>query len=118
MFRRIPPVILIVLLLAIYGFLDALISDPIRTLIVLGLSVLLYLGVRHYLRHGSFFSRNTSASRPKQPRPKQQPPYRYGVKKQSKQPARKNHPFRVINGSKGKSGEKPKGQDSPNNLSQ
>lgn len=117
MFRRIPPVILIVLLLAIYGFLLALISDPFQTLIVLGLSVLLYLGIGHYLRHGTFFSRPASSRKAKPPQPKHQPPYRYGAKKQSP-PPRKHHPFRVIHGSKGKSVEKQNGQDSHNNLSQ
>lgn len=55
MLRRIPPVILIIVLLAIYGFLLTLISDPINTLIILGLSVALFLIVRNYLRTGSFF---------------------------------------------------------------
>mgnify|MGYP001029168211 CR=1 FL=1 len=114
MFRRIPPVVMIILLLAFYGFLMTLIDDPIQTLIVLGLSVLLYLGVRHYLRYGSFFSRFASSRRPKPKNPKQKSqPFRYGSKKQ----ARKPHPFRVIDGHKGKSREKNDRQNS-NNLTQ
>ena len=117
MFRRIPPVILIILLLAIYGFLITLIEDPIQTLIVLGLSVLLYLGIRHYLRHGRFFSRSASPRPPRPKNPRQQTqPFRYGSKKQGPVP-RKKHPFRVIDGSKGKAREKHDHPDS-NDLTQ
>ncbi|WP_400163922.1 hypothetical protein ACAF76_012710 [Brevibacillus sp. TJ4] len=118
MFRRIPPVIMIVLLLAIYGFLVTLFADPIKTLIIIALSVLLYVGISNYLRYGTFFPRSSNPSKKlNQPRPKAQQSYRYGAKKQSK-PARKNHPFRVINGSKRKQEEKSSSEDSPNNLSQ
>lgn len=116
MLRRIPPVILIVLLLAVYGFLLTLVSDPINTLIVLGLSVLLFVAVRNYLRTGSFFSSKGGPRKPKQIKPKASSAMRQATKKQS-QPPRKNHPFRVIEGKKGKSADKQNDQDSHNNLS-
>lgn len=119
MLRRIPPVILIVILLAIYGFLMTFISDPINTLIVLGLSVLLFLGVRHFLRTGKFFSRPAGPRKPYQPKPKNNP-VRSAGKKTSQPPPRKNHPFRVIDGKKGKgkANDKQSDQDSQNNLFQ
>lgn len=112
MLRRIPPVILIVLLLAIYGFLLTLIEDPINTLIILGLSVALIVVVRHYLRTGSFFPRNTGPRKPKSAKAK--PP---GLKPTKKQAARRDHPFRVIDGKKGKAKEKQSDPDSHNNIS-
>ncbi|CAM3243478.1 hypothetical protein [Brevibacillus invocatus] len=121
MLRRIPPVILIVILLAIYGFLVTFISDPINTLIVLGLSVLLFLGVRHFLRTGKFFSRPAVPRKPYQPKPKTNS-VRSAGKKPSQPPPRKNHPFRVIDGKKGKgkgkANDKQSDQDSQNNLFQ
>jgi hypothetical protein len=115
MLRRIPPVILIVILLAIYGFLLTFISDPVNTLIILGLSALLFMVVRHYLRTGTFFPRTSVQSKPKQAKPKP-PVMRQTVKKQSQSP-RKDHPFRVIDGSKGKSKQKENNRDSHNNIS-
>jgi len=117
MLRRIPPLILIVLLLAIYGFLSTFIADPVNTLIILGLSVVLFLVVRNYLRTGSFFPQSSEQRKPKQPKPKpKSPSLRQVVKKQSTSP-RKDHPFRVIDGKKGKSKEKQDDQKSQNNIS-
>jgi hypothetical protein len=111
MLRRIPPIIVALLLLAAYGFLWQVIQDPISTLIVIGLSVLLFVAVRNYLRSGSFFS---SAYKHKQAKPKTAP--RPSMKKTS--PAsRKNHPFRVIEGAKSKSKEKQE-HDPQNHISQ
>ncbi|CAI8845058.1 DUF5668 domain-containing protein [Brevibacillus sp. IT-7CA2] len=116
MLRRIPPVILIVIVLAIYGFLITLINDPVSTIIISGLSVVLFLVVRNYLQTGSFFSQG--ASKPRQPKVKVKPKpsiARQAVKKQSTTP-RKDHPFRVIEGSKGKQKEK-QDEKSQNNIS-
>ncbi|MED4581566.1 hypothetical protein P9578_02070 [Brevibacillus choshinensis] len=116
MLRRIPPVILIVMLLAIYGFLLTFIEDPVNTLIILGLSVVLFLVVRNYLRTGAFFPRSNNGPRkPKPPKPKP-PTLRQAAKKQTKSP-RKDHPFRVIDGKKGKSKQKQNDQNSHNNIS-
>ncbi|MCC8435894.1 hypothetical protein HP567_015225 [Brevibacillus sp. M2.1A] len=118
MLRRIPPVILIVIVLAIYGFLITLINDPVSTIVILGLSVVLFLVVRNYLQTGSFFSQGAGAGKPRQPKVKvkQKPSIaRQAVKKQSTTP-RKDHPFRVIEGSKGKQKEK-QDEKSQNNIS-
>jgi len=121
MLRRIPPVILIVLLLAIYGFMTKLIADPINTLIILGLCVVLFLVVRNYLQSGSFIPRASEQRKPKQAKPKTKgspktPVIRQAFKKQSASP-RKDHPFRVIDGNKGKSKEKQNDQKSQDNIS-
>ncbi|WJQ83900.1 hypothetical protein [Brevibacillus brevis] len=118
MLRRIPPVILIVIVLAIYGFLVTLFNDPISTIVILGLSVVLFLVVRNYLQTGSFFSQGAGAGKPRQPKVKVKQKTsiaRQAVKKQST-PSRKDHPFRVIEGSKGKQKEK-QDQKSQNNIS-
>lgn len=116
MLRRIPPVILIIVLLAIYGFLLTLISDPINTLIILGLSVALFLIVRNYLRTGSFFSKSPGPGKPKQQKVKPKPPVMRQPHKKQPTASRKDHPFRVIDGNKGKTKEK-QNENSPNNMS-
>ncbi|MED1793993.1 hypothetical protein EDM59_08565 [Brevibacillus nitrificans] len=115
MLRRIPPVILIVMLLAIYGFLLTFIEDPVNTLIILGLSVLLIIVVRNYLRTGSFFQRSSGPRKPKPTKPKS-PGLRQATKKQAPTP-RRDHPFRVIDGKKGKAKQKQDDQNSHNNIS-
>ncbi len=115
MLRRIPPLIMILMLFAIYGFLLQVIADPVNTLIVLGLCVLLFLLVNNYLKTGRFLS--GGSRRPpqiKQKAAQQRPP----AKKTSHSP-RKHYPFQVIEGNKGKSKQNQKAdeQDSPNNLS-
>ncbi|MFD2371916.1 hypothetical protein ACFSO0_18480 [Brevibacillus sp. GCM10020057] len=113
MLRRIPPVILIVLLLAAYGFLLTFIEDPVNTLIILGLSVALILVVRNYLQTGSFFPRNTGPRKPKPPKAKT--PGQKPAKKQAH--PRRDHPFRVIDGKKGKTKQEQGDQNSHNNIS-
>ncbi|QRG69774.1 hypothetical protein [Brevibacillus choshinensis] len=115
MLRRIPPVILIVILLAIYGFLLTFFRDPVNTLIILGLSVGLFWVVRNYLRTGAFFPRNSGPHKPKPTKPKP-PSLRQAAKKPTQSPKR-DHPFRVIDGSKGKSKQKQNDQNSHNNIS-
>lgn len=121
MLRRIPPVILVIVILAVYGFLLTLITDPINTLIVLGLSVLLFMFVRNFLQTGRFFS-GKFLSRPNASR--KTPPHKPKINmmrqagKKPAPPQRKNHPFRVIDGKKGKSGEKQSEQDSKDNFFQ
>ncbi|MDC0760010.1 hypothetical protein POF51_04825 [Brevibacillus sp. AG] len=118
MLRRIPPVILIVIVLAIYGFLITLINDPVSTIIILGLSVVLFLVVRNYLQTGSFFSQGAGSGKPRQPKVKVKPKPSIGRQAVKKQPTtpRKDHPFRVIEGSKGKQKEK-QDEKSQNNIS-
>lgn len=115
MLRRIPPVILIVLLLAVFGFLQTLIHDPVNTLIVLGLSVAVFLAIRNYLRYGNIFAGATSVRKPKQAKPK--PPMMGPAMKKKSPPPRKNHPFRVIEGKKAKGKGSQNDQDSQNNIS-
>jgi|GEM_PF-564320 len=121
MLRRIPPVILIIVVLAVYGFLLTLFTDPINTLIVLGLSVLLFLIVRNFLRTGRFFSGKLfSRSNASRKSPVHKPKINT-MRQTGKKPApqqKKNHPFRVIDGKKGKSGEKQSEQDSKDNFFQ
>ncbi|MGZ0053070.1 hypothetical protein [Brevibacillus gelatini] len=116
MLRRIPPLILVIVLLAIYGFLLTFISDPINTLIILGLSVALFLLVRNYLRTGSFFPKSAGSGTPKQQKAKPKPPVMRQAHKKQSTGSRKEYPFRVIDGNKGKSKEK-QGEKSQNNIS-
>ncbi|MBG9568843.1 hypothetical protein [Brevibacillus agri] len=116
MLRRIPPVILIIVLLAIYGFLLTFIRDPINTLIILGLSAALFLIVRNYLRTGSFFPKSAGPGKPKQQKAKAKPPVMRQAHKKQSTASRKEHPFRVIDGNKGKSKEK-QDEKSQNNIS-
>ncbi|MGN7468793.1 hypothetical protein [Brevibacillus sp. SAFN-007a] len=116
MLRRIPPVILIIVLLAIYGFLLTFIRDPINTLIILGLSATLFLIVRNYLRTGSFFQNRTEPGKPKQQKAKPKPPVMRQAPKKQSTASRKDHPFRVIDGQKGKAKEKQE-EKSQNNIS-
>ncbi|MFY0543282.1 hypothetical protein [Brevibacillus sp. H7] len=116
MLRRIPPLIMILLLFAVYGFLLQLISDPVNTLIIIGLSALIFYLVSNYLKSGRFLP--AGSKRPPQAKQRQKaaasrPP----VKKQG-HPPRKQHPFQVIDGNKGKPNQKQSqsDQDSSNNI--
>ncbi|USG63664.1 hypothetical protein NDK47_15935 [Brevibacillus ruminantium] len=113
MFPRIPPVVQIILLLAVFGFLFRLYNNPLNMLVIIGLSVLVFVLVRNYLRKGTFFS---GAGKQKTTKPKASP-QRAPLKKQPQQ-ARKNHPFRVIEGSKGKTKENNGDHDPHNHISQ
>ncbi|WP_126427585.1 hypothetical protein [Brevibacillus marinus] len=96
MSKRIHPMIQIVLLFAAIGFLLQLISDPLETLLILGLTALLLYFLNRYMKTGRFLRRRSS--------PAAKRPYRSSaaVSKRTEQP-RKRHPFYVIEGSKGKS---------------
>ncbi|MEJ8545451.1 hypothetical protein [Brevibacillus borstelensis] len=114
MFPRIPPIILIILLFAAYGLLDRIIQKPLNTLIIIGLSVSLFVVIRNYLKSGKFLP--GAPKQQKQAKPKT-PVARAPLKKNTQQ-ARKNHPFRVIDGNKGKAKENQGDQDPHNHISQ
>jgi hypothetical protein len=113
MIRRIPPLIMILLLFAAFGFVLQLLQDPINTLLVVGLSALLFFLVSNYLRSGRFMPGTLNKNQMKQRSAAQ----RSHAKKQSQQ-ARKPFPFQVIEGSKGKSKQKQDERDPQNNIYQ
>lgn len=98
MLSRIPPIIVILLLLAAYGFLNRLIRDPINMLLIIGLSTLLLYVVRQYFMTGRFLPQ-MSLTKAKKPKPKP-PKSRQTTKKAT---TKKQFPFQVIEGNKGKS---------------
>jgi hypothetical protein len=115
MFRRIPPLIIILLLFAIYGFFLQVLTDPVNTLIVVGLSALLFYLVSNYLKTGRFLPAVSKRSPEVKHRAS---PHRPSAKKPSS-PQRKSYPFQVIEGSKGKSKQKKQDEpDSSNNIYQ
>lgn len=98
MIRRVHPIILIIiLLLAAIGFVDRLASDPVNTLLVIGLTALVVWLVRNFLRFGKFLPPRLQA--------KGKPPgkpARMSNAKKSGPASRKSYPFQVIEGKKGK----------------
>ncbi|QQE72914.1 hypothetical protein KDJ56_13245 [Brevibacillus composti] len=112
MFPRISPIILIILLFAAYGFLSWFFNNPLNALVVIGLSALVIFAVRNYLQTGKFLP-GASKPRAAKPKPAPRPPH-----KKSAQQARKNHPFRVIDGNKGKAKENDGDHDPHNHISQ
>jgi hypothetical protein len=111
MFRRIPPLIMILLLFAAFGFGQQLLSDPVNTLLVIGLSALLFYLVSNYLKSGRFIPGTLKKNQMKQRSAAQRSP----TKKQGNQ-ARKPNPFQVIQGSKSKSKQKQEHRDTKNNI--
>jgi hypothetical protein len=111
MLRRIPPLIMILLLFAAIGFGRQLLADPVNTLLVIGLSALLFYLVSNYLKSGRFFPGTMKKNPLKQRFSAQRSP----AKKQANQ-ARKPNPFQVIQGSKSKSKQKEEQRDPKNNI--
>lgn len=99
MFKRIPPIVIVLLCLAVVGFVVQFLSDPIHMLIVIGMTVLLLFVVNNYLKTGRFLPRFTASKGKTMKQSAKQG--RMQVKKNSK-PARKHSKFQVIEGSKGK----------------
>lgn len=112
MFKRIPLLVVILLCLALVGFFQTLLIKPIHILIVIGLSVLLFYLVNNYLKTGRFFPKAGASNRKAVKHSAKQG--RMPVKKNSK-PARKDFPFQVIEGSKGKN--KTDSRDKDSNMS-
>jgi len=96
MIRRVHPIILIILLLAAIGFYHRLVGDPINTLLVIGLTVLVVWLVRNFLRFGKFLPPSLLA------KGKTGKPARMNHAKKSGPAPRKSYPFQVIEGKKGK----------------
>jgi hypothetical protein len=104
MSTRFQPFVYVLLVFACIGFFIQLFADPINMLLIIGMSALLLLAVRHYLKTGRFFTRPTFPGQQKRRPPNAaRPP----VKKASSS-VRKDIPFQVIDGNKGKSKSKEK----------
>lgn len=105
MSKRIHPLIVIVLLFAAIGFIGQLLGNPIETLLILGLTALLLFFLNQYMKKGRFLPHksSTAAKRPHGPRT--------ASSKRAEHP-RKRPRFYVIEGSKGKSPEPNKKQQS------
>jgi len=113
MVRRIPLLIIMLLLFAVFGFFVQMLHDPLNTLLVVGLSALLFYVVHHYTKTGRFLPASKRVPQIKQKASAHRPPVRKTASAQ-----RKNYPFQVIYGSKGKSKKDQQGgADSSNNLS-
>lgn len=105
---RIPPIFGFFLFFAVIGFFRTFMANPVNVLVMIGLSALLLYLVHNYLKSGRFLPRVPfQAQKPKQPAKAS----KTTIKKSGHSP-RKDNPFRVIEGSKGKTkqndGEKPK----------
>jgi hypothetical protein len=100
MFNRIPPIILVLLCLAAFGFLWRFIHSPIQTLLVIGMAALLFYFVNNFVKTGRFLPRSRNAQ-VKNGKPTVKSRRVPAAKKDSKT-TRKNVPFRVIEGNKGK----------------
>jgi phosphoglycerol transferase MdoB-like AlkP superfamily enzyme len=109
MFNRIPPIILVLLCLAAFGFLWRFVQNPVHTLLVIGMSALLCYFVYNFFKTGRFLPRSghTQAKTAKQSAKNTKTP----AAKKGKA-ARKHIPFQVIEGNKGKTKNKPNDNDS------
>ncbi len=102
MSTRIHPVIVVVLLFAVVGFIFELITNPIYTLLMIGLCALVLFLLHTYMKTGRFLPSRLVMKPKEKPAPK--------TTKKTSTP-RKNVPFQVIEGSKGKSKPKEKPKD-------
>jgi hypothetical protein len=109
MLSRVHPLIAILMIFAVIGFLHELLLDPIKLLLIIGLSAFLFYLVYHYVSTGRFLPR-IKTKKPKQ----NGKPTKTAMKKTGQTP-RKDIPFRVIEGSKGKSKPKNEQQESKMN---
>lgn len=98
MLARVSPIILLILILAIIGFVLEFIKDPINMLIILGLTATVLFLVKNFMKSGKFLPQFTKAAPSK--------PVRTPVKK-----SKKHIPFQVIDGNKGKSKDKEKDKE-------
>jgi uncharacterized protein (DUF58 family) len=100
MLSRVHPIIAVLLLFAVIGFLTDLYAHPVSILLTAGLLLLLFFLANRYGRTGRFLPRH-----PAQKRMQHAKPFKTAAKKTGHTP-RKEIPFRVIEGSKGKTKEK------------
>ncbi|MGC5324396.1 hypothetical protein [Brevibacillus sp. SYSU BS000544] len=98
MLARVSPVILLILILAIIGFVIEFMQDPINMMIILGLTAVVLFLVKNFMKSGKFLPQFSKAAPPK--------PVRTPVKK-----SKRHVPFQVIEGSKGKNKEKEKDKE-------
>lgn len=94
---RIHPIIGFLLFFAVIGFFQELLANPVNLLVIIGLSALLIYLVHNYTKSGRFLPR-FPRHQPKQPTKTSKT-----VTKKAGHSPRKDNPFRVIHGSKGKS---------------
>ncbi|UFJ42937.1 hypothetical protein LOK74_10770 [Brevibacillus humidisoli] len=101
MSMRIHPIIQIVLFFAIIGFIEQLIRDPIQTLLIIGMTALLLFFVNNFLKTGRFLPGKTSPGK-KSSSGTKHIKHAPRTQKKSTDHARKQYPFQVIEGQKGK----------------
>ncbi|WP_139489344.1 hypothetical protein [Brevibacillus dissolubilis] len=94
---RIHPLVLAVIILGAIGFIVSLVNNPVYVILTIALTVLVVYLISNYLRTGRLLPRfsapSSSTARPNKTQTKK-----------SSSATRKNIPFTVIEGSKGKSG--------------
>ncbi|HZG14912.1 MAG TPA: hypothetical protein VE710_07785 [Candidatus Bathyarchaeia archaeon] len=93
---RVHPFFGILILLAVIGFFQELIANPINLLVIIGLSALLFYLVNNYMKSGRFLPW-FRVQKPKQPTKMTK-----SMTRKTGHSPRKENPFRVIEGSKGK----------------
>lgn len=103
--RFLPYALMVVLLmLAAFGFARRLFTDPINTLLVIGLAAIVLFLVNHYLKTGRLMPNARTFKRPNE---KSAPK----TAKRQAHASRKHYPFQVIEGQKGKTKGKEKVKD-------
>ncbi|WP_019122800.1 hypothetical protein [Brevibacillus massiliensis] len=99
---RIHPLILLLLILAAIGFIFQLVTNPLQILLTIAMIGLILFFVNNYLKTGRFLPRKPALKRSaKQPAKHVRSPARKSAA------SRRDHPFQVIEGNKGKQ----KGED-------
>lgn len=95
--HRVHPLIGTLLILAVVGLALSLWENPVTILVVIGLSAFVLFLLNNYVKSGRFLPQ-LQKPKPKQPAKSA----KAGIRKSGHSP-RRDHPFRVIEGSKGKS---------------
>ncbi|MGE5702208.1 MAG: hypothetical protein ACM32O_06740 [Clostridia bacterium] len=103
--RFLPYLFYLLLLLAMFGFANQLFRDPVNTIIIIALSALVFFGLRHYLT-GRRLTPNPRLQRKAADRANSKT-----ATKRHLQTTRRQHPFQVIDGHKGKTKDKPDVKD-------
>ncbi|MBO8163162.1 MAG: hypothetical protein H0Z34_05470 [Brevibacillus sp.] len=96
MSMRVHPIIQLVLLFAVIGFIDRLVTQPIETLLIIIMTALVIYLVNNYMKTGRFLPGKIT------PAAKRQRPSVRGSIKKGAAGSRKHFPFQVIDGKKGK----------------
>lgn len=94
---RIHPIILLLLILAAIGFIFQLVTNPLHILLTIAMIALILFFVNNYLKTGKFLPRKQGFKRNAKQPVKQ---LRSSAKRSTA--SRRDHPFHVIEGSKGK----------------